>query len=309
MARKKITVVGAGHVGATTALWVARKELGDVVLVDIVEGVPQGKALDMMEAAPVEGFDSTITGTNDYKDTAGSDVVIITAGLPRKPGMDRADLIKTNSGIIKSVVGEIVKYSPNTILLIVTNPLDVMVYAAWKHSGLPPERVMGLSGALDGARMRAFISMELGVSVKDVRTMVIGGHADTMVPLPDFSTVSGVPITQLLSKSKIKAIAHRTKHAGAEIVAFLKTGSAYYAPSRAVSEMAESILRDQKRVIPSAVYAGGAYGVKDMFIGLPAVLGAGGVEDIIKLKLGPEEKKEFKASVKAIKVLLSHLDI
>ena len=309
MARKKITVVGAGHVGATTALWLARKELGDVVLIDIVEGVPQGKALDMMEAAPIEGFDSRVTGTNDYADTAGSDVVIVTAGIPRKPGMDRSDLIKTNAGIIKSVAGEIVKHSPDTVLMIVTNPLDVMVYAAWKLSGLPPERVMGLSGALDAGRMEAFIAMELGVSVKDVRAMVIGGHANEMVPLRNYSTVSGIPIGKLISEERIDAIEARTKTAGGEIVGLLKTGSAYYAPSRAVSEMAEAVIRDQKRVIPTAVYAGGKYGVDDIFIGLPALLGSGGVEDILEIDLTERENEDFKASVAAIRGLVNDLGL
>ncbi len=309
MARKKITVVGAGHVGATTAMWLARKELGDVVLIDIVEGIPQGKALDMMEAAPIEGFDVSITGTNDYADTAGSDVVIITAGLPRKPGMDRSDLIKTNAGIIKAVTGEIVKYSPDTTLIIVTNPLDVMVYAAWKLSGLPSHRVMGLSGALDAGRMDAFIAMELGVSVKDVRCMVIGAHANDMVPLRRHSTVSGIAITKLLDDETITAIENRTRVAGGEIVGLLKTGSAYYAPSRAVASMAEAVLLDQKRVIPSAVYCDGEYGIKGIFAGLPAKLGAGGVEDILEIELDDDEQAQLDESVNAIKELIKHLDI
>lgn len=309
MGRKKLTVVGAGHVGATTALWLARKELGDVVLLDIVEGVPQGKALDMMEASPIEGFDSNITGTNDYKDTAGSDVVIITAGLPRKPGMDRSDLIDTNKKIIKSVVTDIIKYSPETIILVVTNPLDVMVYAAWKYSGLPKEKVIGLSGALDAGRMRAFIAMELGVSVEDVQAMVLGGHADEMVPLPDYSTVSGIPITKLLSKEKIEAINKRTRTAGGEIVALLKTGSAYYAPSRAVSEMAEAIIRDKKRVIPSACYLDGEYGVTGLFIGVPAILGANGVEKIIEIELDETAKAAFATSAETIRGLVDGLDL
>lgn len=309
MTRKKITVVGAGHVGATAALWVALKELGDVVLLDIVEGTPQGKSLDLMEASPIEPFDSNVIGTNDYKDTAGSDVVIITAGIPRKPGMSRSDLINTNVGILKSVVEGIVKYSPNAHLLVVTNPLDVMVYAAWKFSGFPANRVMGLSGALDGARMRAFIAMELGVSTRDVHAMVIGGHADEMVPLKKYSTVSGIPIGQLLSKEKIDAIMARTKKAGGEIVALLKTGSAYYAPSAAVVEMAEAIIKDKKRVIPCAAYCDGQYGVKGIFIGVPVIVGGNGVEKIIEIELDGEERKEFMNSVSAVKNLIEDLKI
>lgn len=309
MARKKITVVGAGHVGANAALWVALKELGDVVLLDILEGVPQGKALDLMEAAPIRKFDCSITGSNDYADTAGSDVVIITAGIPRKPGMSRSDLINTNKGILQAVVTQIVRYSPNAHLLIVTNPLDVMVYAAWKFSGLAPNKVMGLSGALDGSRMRSFIAMELGVSMEDVHAMVIGGHADEMVPLKNYSTVSGIPITKLLSDDKIEAIIKRTKTAGGEIVGLLKTGSAYYAPSAAVAEMAEAILKDKKRVIPCAAYCSGQYGVKGMFIGVPAVLGSNGVEKILEIELSKDEKDAFQHSVDAVKSLINELEI
>lgn len=309
MARKKITVVGAGHVGATAAMWLAIKELGDVVLLDIIEGVPQGKSLDLIEASPVEGFDAGIKGTNDYADTAGSDVVIITAGLPRKPGMSRSDLIAKNVGIIKDVVENIVKHSPEAHLLIVTNPLDVMVYAAWKLSGLPKNRVMGLSGALDGSRMRSFIAMELGVSVEDVHAMVIGGHADEMVPLKSYSSVSGIPITQLLTDEQIDAIVHRTRNAGGEIVGLLKTGSAYYAPSAAVVEMAESILKDKKRIIPCAAYCDGEYGVKDMFVGVPVKLGGSGVEEIIEVDLSDEERAAFDESVTAIRDLIKELDI
>lgn len=309
MARKKITVVGAGHVGATAALWLAVKELGDVVLLDIVEGVPQGKSLDLMEAAPIEDFDSNVRGTNDYKDTADSDVVIITAGIPRKPGMSRSDLINTNVGILKTVVEGIVKYSPNAIILVVTNPLDVMVYAAWKFSGLPANRIMGLSGALDGSRMRSFIAMELGVSMEDVHAMVIGGHADEMVPLKRYATVSGVPVTQLLSPEKIDAIMARTKKAGGEIVGLLKTGSAYYAPSAAVAEMAEAILKDKKRIIPCAAYCDGQYGVRGLFIGVPVMLGSNGVEKIFEIELDDNEKKEFMGSVNAVKGLIDELKI
>lgn len=309
MARKKITVVGAGHVGATAAMWLAIKELGDVVLLDIVEGVPQGKTLDLVEASPVEGFDAGLKGTNDYADTAGSDVVIVTAGLPRKPGMSRSDLISKNVGIIKDVVGNIVKYSPDACLLIVTNPLDVMVYVAWKVSGLPGNRVMGLSGALDGSRMRSFIAMELGVSVEDVQAMVIGGHADEMVPLMSYSSVSGIPVTRLLTGDRIDAIVQRTRTAGGEIVGLLKTGSAYYAPSAAVAEMAESILKDKKRVIPCAAYCDGEYGVKGMFVGVPVKLGAGGVEEILEVDLSDAERAAFDESVSAIRGLIEELDL
>ena len=309
MARKKITVVGAGHVGANAALWIAKKELGDVVLVDILEGMPQGKALDMLQASPVVGYDSTITGTNDYKDTADSDLVIITAGLPRKPGMSRSDLIEKNTGILKSVVGEVAKHSPEAVLIIVTNPLDVMVYAAWKISGFPPERVIGMAGALDSARLRAFLAQELNVSVEDVHAMVIGGHADEMVPLKRYSTVSGIPVSQLISSDRLDAIMARTKTAGGEIVGLLKTGSAYYAPSAAAAEMAEAIIRDKKRVIPSAAFCTGQYGAADVFVGVPVVLGSGGVERIIEIELDPEEKKEFDESVAAIKKLVGELKI
>jgi malate dehydrogenase len=309
MARKKITVVGAGHVGANTALWIAHKELADVVLLDIIEGLPQGKSLDMMEASPVEGFDSSITGSNDYRDTEGSDIVIITAGLPRKPGMSRGDLIGKNTEILKSVVGEVVNFSPNAIIIVVTNPLDVMVYVAWKLSGFPPNRVLGMSGALDTARLRAFIAMEMGVSVEDVHAMVIGGHADEMVPLKRYATVSGIPITQLLSPEKIEAIMTRTRNAGGEIVGLLKTGSAYYAPSAAACEMAEAICKDKKRIIPCAAYLSGQYGVEGVYVGVPVRLGSGGVEEIIEIELDGEEKEAFNGSVSAIKKLIKELKI
>jgi malate dehydrogenase len=309
MARKKISVIGAGHVGAHTALWLALKELGDVVLLDVVEGVPQGKALDLAEASPVEGFDSRVTGTNDYADTASSDLVIVTAGVPRKPGMSRADLIATNTGILKAVMEGVVRRSPDAHVIVVTNPLDVMVYAAWRLSGLDPRKIMGLSGALDGARMRAFIAMELGVSVEDVQAMVIGGHADEMVPLRRYATVSGIPITQLLSPERIDSIVERTRKAGGEIVGLLKTGSAYYAPSAAAAEMAEAVIRDKKRVLPVAAYCDGQYGVKGMFIGVPAVLGAGGVERILDVELDEAESRAFMGSVSAIKGLIGGLKL
>lgn len=309
MARKKITVVGAGHVGANLALWMAQKELGDIVLVDIVEGLPQGKSLDMMEASPVEGFDSSITGSNDYKDTGGSDLVIITAGLPRKPGMSRADLIEKNTGILRSVVGEVVKHSPEAIIIVVTNPLDVMVYVAWKLSGFPPERVIGMAGALDSARLRAFVSMELGVSVEDVQAMVIGGHADEMVPLAGYTTVAGIPVTKLLAPEKIETIMARTRTAGGEIVGLLKTGSAYYAPSAAAAEMAEAIIKDKKRIIPCAAYLSGQYGVDGLYVGVPVRLGSNGVEDVIEVELDKAEKEAFDGSVSAIRELVEGVKV
>ena len=309
MARKKVTIVGAGNVGAHAAVWAGIKELGDIVLIDVVEGVPQGKGLDLMEASPIEGFDSTILGTNDYKDTANSDVVIITAGIARKPGMSMSDLINTNTGIVKGVTEQIVKYSPNAIIIVVTNPLDVMVYVAWKISGFPKNRVIGLSGALDAARLKAFIAMELNVSVEDVSAMVIGGHADEMVPLPRYSTVSGIPIPQLIKKERIDAIMERTKKAGGEIVGLLKTGSAFYAPSAAVIEMAESIIRDKKRIIPCAAYCEGKYGVNGIFVGVPVKLGSNGVEEIIEIELNKEEKAQFDNSVSAIRKLIEEIKI
>lgn len=309
MARKKITIVGAGNVGAHAAVWAAIKELGDIVLIDVVEGVPQGKGLDLTEASPVEGFDSRILGTNDYKDTANSDVVIITAGIARKPGMSRGDLINTNTGIVKGVTEQIVKHSPNAIIIVVTNPLDVMVYVAWKVSGFPKNRVIGLSGALDAARLKAFLAMELDVSVEDVSAMVIGGHADEMVPLPRYSTVSGIPIGQMISKERIDAIMERTKKAGGEIVGLLKTGSAFYAPSAAVIEMAEAIIKDKKRIIPCAAYCDGKYGVNGIFVGVPVKLGANGVEEIIEIELNKEERTQFDNSVAAIKKLIEEIKI
>lgn len=309
MSRKKITVVGAGNVGAHTALWLASKELGDVVLIDVMEGTAQGKGLDLMEASPIEGFDSNVKGTGDYKDTANSDVVVITAGIPRKPGMSRSDLINTNLGIVKSVIEGVAAYSPNAHIIVVTNPLDVMVYAAWKFSGFKPNKITGMAGALDGARMRAFIAMELNVSVEDVQTLVIGGHADEMVPLKRYSTVSGVPIGQLMSAERIDAVIARTKTAGGEIVGLLKTGSAFYAPSAASAEMAEAIIKDKKRVIPCAAYCSGQYGVNGMFIGVPVKLGAGGVEKIYEVELDGAEKKAFDNSVNAIKKQIDDLKI
>jgi malate dehydrogenase len=307
--RNKITVVGAGFVGATAAHWAATKELGDVALVDIIEGMPQGKGLDLMEASPVEGFDAEVIGTNDYADTANSDVVIITAGIPRKPGMSRDDLLNTNTNIVKSVTEQIAKYSPEAFLIIVSNPLDAMVYVAHKVSGFPTNRVMGMAGVLDSARFRTFIALELGVSVKDIQAFVLGGHGDTMVPLPRYTTVSGIPIPDLMSQERIEALVERTRKGGGEIVSLLKTGSAFYAPSAAAVQMAESILKDQKRILPCAAYCEKEYGVGGYFVGVPVMLGAGGVERVIEIRLTAEEKKAFDNSVAAVKELVASIKL
>lgn len=307
--RNKITVVGAGFVGATAAHWAAAKELGDVVLVDIVEGMPQGKGLDLMEASPVEGFDAEVIGTNDYADTANSDVVIITAGIPRKPGMSRDDLLNTNTNIVKSVTEQIANYSPEAFLIIVSNPLDAMVYVAHKVSGFPTNRVMGMAGVLDSARFRTFIALELGVSVKDIQAFVLGGHGDTMVPLPRYTTVSGIPIPDLMPQERIDALVERTRKGGGEIVSLLKTGSAFYAPSAAAVQMSESILKDQKRILPCAAYCDKEYGVGGYFVGVPVMLGAGGVEKVIEIKLTAEEKTDFDKSVAAVKELVESIKL
>ena len=278
---KKVTVVGAGNVGATAAQRLAEKELCDVVLVDIIDGVPQGKSLDLTEAAPIEKHDAHLTGTNDYEASAGSAIVIITAGIPRKPGMSRDDLISTNAGIMKSVTQAVCEKSPDAILIIVSNPLDAMCHVAYETSGFPKNRVMGMAGVLDSARFRAFIAMELDVSVENTHAFVLGGHGDTMVPLPRYSTVAGIPITELMPQDRIDALVDRTANGGAEIVSLLKTGSAYYAPASAAVEMAESILKDKKKILPCATYLDGEYGFKDLFIGVPVKLGIGGIEEII----------------------------
>lgn len=309
MGRKKITIVGAGHVGAHCALWAATKELGDIVLVDIAEGLPQGVALDMAEAGPVECFDADIKGTNSYEDTAGSDVVIITAGLARKPGMSRDDLLNTNAGIIKEITKEIARYSPDSIIIMVTNPLDAMVYVAKEASGFPKNRVMGMAGVLDSARMRTFIAMELGVSVEDVTAFVLGGHGDTMVPLPRYSTVAGIPITELISAERIEAINERTKKGGGEIVALLKTGSAYYAPSASAVEMAEAILKDKKRILPCAAYLEGEYGIDGYYMGVPVLLGKGGIEKVIEIELTDDEKKQLDHSLEDVKQNVEKLTV
>jgi malate dehydrogenase len=300
---KKVTVVGAGNVGATAAQRLAEKELCDVVLVDIVEGVPQGKALDLAEAAPIEKHDAHLTGTNSYEPSAGSDIVIITAGIPRKPGMSRDDLINTNAKIVKDVTQKIVKLSPDAVLILVSNPLDAMCHVAYDASGFPKNRVIGMAGVLDSARFRAFIAMELNVSVENTHAFVLGGHGDTMVPLPRFSTVAGIPITELMSKERIDALVKRTANGGAEIVSLLKTGSAYYAPASAAVEMAEAILKDKKKILPCAAYLQGEYGFNNLFIGVPVKLGAKGVEQIIEIKLTDEEKTALAKSAAAVEEL------
>lgn len=303
--RNKITVIGAGNVGATAAHWIAAKELADVVLVDIAEGMPQGKALDLAEAAPVEGFDCSITGSNGYAETAGSDIIIITAGLARKPGMSRDDLLAKNVEIVKSAVEQAAPLSPDAFIIVVSNPLDAMAYVALKVSGFPRNRVIGMAGVLDSARFRSFIAMELNVSVEDVHAMVMGGHGDTMVPLPRFSTVAGIPIEFFLSKEKIEAISARTRNAGAEIVNLLKTGSAYYSPSASAVLMAEAILKDKKRLLPCSAWLEGEYGITGSFVGVPVVLGGGGIEKIVELPLDGQEKAGLDVSVKAVEELIA----
>jgi malate dehydrogenase len=300
---KKVTVVGAGNVGATAAQRLAEKELCDVVLVDIVEGLPQGKALDLAEAAPIEKHDAHITGTNDYAPSANSDIVIITAGIPRKPGMSRDDLLSTNAKIMKNVTQEVAKLSPDAVLIIVSNPLDAMCHVAYETSGFPKNRVIGMAGVLDSARFRTFIAMELNVSVENTTAFVLGGHGDTMVPLPRFSTVAGIPITELLSQDRINALVERTANGGAEIVGLLKTGSAFYAPASAAVEMAESILKDKKKILPCAAYLEGEYGYNDLFMGVPVKLGANGVEEVIEITLLDEEKAALDKSAEAVKEL------
>jgi len=300
MSRKKITIVGAGNVGATAAHWAAIKELGDIVLVDIIEGMPQGKALDLMEAAPMEGFDANIIGTNSYEDTKNSDVVIITSGIARKPGMSREDLLKINADIVGSVTENVAKYSPNCHIIVVSNPLDTMTYLALKASKFPKNRVMGQAGALDCARFQSFIGMELNISVEDIKVMLLGGHGDDMVPLPRYSTINGIPLTEFLSKDKVDKLVDRTKKAGGEIVALLKTGSAFYSPSLGAVIMAEAILKDKRRLIPSCVYLEGEYGLKDICFGVPTILGANGIEKIIELALTDEEKAAVKKSAESV---------
>jgi malate dehydrogenase len=307
MTRNKVTVIGAGNVGATVAQRIAEAGLADVVLVDIVEGLPQGKGLDLAEAAPVVGHDARVSGTNDYAETSGSDIVVVTSGIARKPGMSRDELLSTNAGIVRSVVEEAVRYSPDAILVIVTNPLDAMCHVAMEASGFPRERVIGMAGVLDSARFRTFIAMELGVSVEDTHAFVLGGHGDTMVPLPRYSTVAGIPITDLLPADRIQALVDRTANGGAEIVALLKTGSAYYAPAAATFEMVDAILRDRRRVLPCAAYLNGEYGVDGLFVGVPVVLGAGGMQRVIEITLTDAERAAFEKSAGAVKELVAKL--
>ncbi|HBX42405.1 MAG TPA: malate dehydrogenase [Deltaproteobacteria bacterium] len=309
MGRKKITVIGAGNVGATTAQRLAEKDLCDVVLVDIVEGMPQGKALDIMQAGPVVGYDARVTGTNGYEDTAGSDIIVITSGLPRKPGMSRDDLLKVNAGIVKDVALKAVAKSPDAMVIVVSNPLDAMTYVAHKHSGLPANRVMGMAGILDSARFRAFIAMELEVSVNDITAFVLGGHGDSMVPSTRYTTVAGIPVEDLIPRAKLDAIVERTRKGGGEIVALLKTGSAYYAPSAAAVQMCESILLDRKMILPCAVLSQGKYdGCDGLFVGLPAKLGGNGVEEVVKFRLSPQESDALRKSAEAVRELCEAVD-
>ena len=305
--RKKITVVGGGNVGASCAVNLAYKELGDVVLVDIAEGVPQGKALDMLQMGPVEGYDVRITGANDYASTANSDVVVITAGLARKPGMSRDDLLLANHEVVKGVTEQVVKYSPNCIIVLVTNPLDAMCWTAFKTSKFPKNRIIGMAGVLDSARFRAFIAQELDVSVENVTAVVMGGHGDTMVPVVRLSGVSGIPLTELIAPDKLAAIVDRTRNGGAEIVKYLKTGSAYYAPSASAVEMVESILKDKKKVLPCAAYLEGEYGINGLFVGVPVKLGAKGIEQIYQIKLNDEEKAMLAKSSASVQELVDIL--
>ncbi|PYX79285.1 MAG: malate dehydrogenase [Acidobacteria bacterium] len=307
--RNKVTIVGSGNVGATAAHWMASKELADIVLIDIIEGVPQGKGLDLLEAMPIEKKDSFVLGTEDYADTANSDIVVITAGVPRKPGMSRDDLLNINHKIMRDVVGKVVQYSPNCILIIVSNPLDAMAQAAYKLSGFSRNRVIGMAGVLDSARFRAFIARELQVSVENVTAFVLGGHGDTMVPLPRYSTVAGIPITELMESATIERLVQRTRDGGAEIVKFLKTGSAYYAPSAAVTEMVEAILKDKKKILPCAAYLEGEYGFEGLFVGVPCKLGTRGIEQIIEIKLTPQEKSALEKSAGAVKELVSVIGV
>jgi len=305
--RKKITVVGGGNVGASCAVNLATKELGDVVLVDVVDGVPQGKGLDMLQMGPVEGYDVNITGANDYAPTANSDVVVITAGLARKPGMSRDDLLIANHDVVKSVSEQIAKYSPNAILVLVTNPLDAMCWTAFKSSKFPKNRVIGMAGVLDSARFRTFIAQELNVSVENVTAVVLGGHGDTMVPVTRLSNVSGIPLSELIAPDRLAAIVDRTANGGAEIVKYLKTGSAYYAPSAAAVEMVESILKDKKKVLPCAAYLEGEYGINGLFVGVPVKLGLGGVEKIYEINLTAEEKAKLAKSAASVQELVDIL--
>jgi malate dehydrogenase len=310
MRRAKITIVGAGNVGATTAHWCAAAELGDVVLVDIpqTEDMPKGKALDLMQASPIVGFDANIVGATNYEPTRDSDVVVITAGIPRKPGMSRDDLLSTNAKIVSAVASQVKETSPNAIIIVVSNPLDAMVQQAQKISGFPPNRVIGQAGVLDTARYRTFLAMELGVSVEDVSALLLGGHGDTMVPMPSCTSVGGIPVTRLISEERLAEIVDRTRKGGAEIVGLLKTGSAYYAPAAATAQMVEAIVRDKKRLIPCAAYCDKEYGVGGYYVGVPVILGSNGVEKIIELELTTQEKADFKKSVDAVHELVTKMN-
>jgi malate dehydrogenase len=307
--RKKVSIVGAGNVGATAAHWIASKELADVVLIDVVEGIPQGKALDLLEALPIEKRDVSVVGSNDYAATANSDIVVITAGIPRKPGMSRDDLLHTNFKIMSDVVAKVVAQSPESILIIVSNPLDAMAQAAFRQAGFNRERVIGMAGVLDSARFRTFIALELNVSVENVTAFVLGGHGDTMVPLPRYSTVAGIPITELIEPERLEQLVQRTRDGGAEIVKYLKAGSAYYAPSAAVTEMVEAILKDKRKILPCAAYLQGEYGIDGFYIGVPCKLGAAGLEKIIEIKLTPEEDAALKKSAEAVKELCAVIGV
>jgi len=304
-----VSVVGAGNVGATVAQYLVERELADVVLTDVVEGLPQGKALDLLEAGPIRGYDCRLVGATDYEPTAGSDIVVITAGLARKPGMSRDDLLLKNAEIVRGVVQETVRRSPDAILVVVTNPLDAMAQLAWKVSGLPRQRVVGMAGVLDSARFRTFIALELDVSVENVTAFVLGGHGDTMVPLPRYSTVAGIPITELLPKERIEALVQRTAGGGGEIVNLLKTGSAFYAPGAAVSEMVEAILRDKKKILPCAAYLEGEYGIRGLFVGVPVKLGRRGIEQILEIPLAPDEAAALQRSAAAVRELVTRLGL
>jgi malate dehydrogenase len=309
MARPKIALIGGGQIGGTLALMAAQRELGDVVLFDVLEGMPQGKALDIMESRPVEGYDVDVTGTNDYKDIRGADVVIVTAGFPRKPGMSRDDLLKSNIEIMKTVATNVKEHAPKAFVIVISNPLDAMVFAMKQITGFPRERVVGMAGVLDSARFRCFVAMELGVSVEDVTAFVLGGHGDEMVPLPRVCTVAGIPLPELMSQEQIDRIVKRTRFAGGEIVELLKTGSAFYSPAAAAIAMAESYLKDKKRVMACAAYLEGEYGVDGLYVGVPVVIGKGGVERVIEIKLAGDERKLFDVSVDHVRTLLKSLPL
>jgi len=307
--RRKVTVVGSGNVGATVAHRLADKQLADVVLIDILEGVPQGKGLDLLESGPIEGYDVRIRGTNDYADTAASDLVVLTAGFPRKPGMSRDDLLKANYDVVKGTVEQVVKHSPDCIFIVVTNPLDAMAQTAYRVSGFSKNRVIGMAGILDTARYRTFIAEALNVSVQNVQGFVLGGHGDTMVPVPRYTTVAGIPVTELLPKNQLDQIIKRTANGGAEIVSLLKTGSAYYAPSAAVVEMIDAVFNDRKKILPCAAYLEGEYGIHGLFVGVPAKLGARGIEQIIEIRLTPEEQAALERSANAVKELVTVIGV